>query len=73
MGLALHLRSGAAVDKAEAATWMASRGRPRFMTLSSDGWRDANIAAGADERGRAGGGGPHDGGVHRRPGGDRPP
>ena len=50
MGLALHLRSGAAVDKTEAATWMASADGVRFMTLSSDGWRDASIAAGADEQ-----------------------
>jgi uncharacterized protein YndB with AHSA1/START domain len=49
IGMALHLRSGAAVDKAEAATWMASEDGLRFMTRSSDGWRDASIAAGADE------------------------
>lgn len=48
MGLALHLRSGRAVDPAEVASWSASDDGRRFVTLSSEGWRDASIAAGSD-------------------------
>jgi uncharacterized protein YndB with AHSA1/START domain len=51
MGLATHLSSGSgeAVDPREATTWMASEDGKLFMTLSSEQWRDASIAAGADE------------------------
>jgi hypothetical protein len=47
MGLAIHLASGAAVDQAQAAQWVASGEGKRFISLSSERWRDANIAAGA--------------------------
>jgi uncharacterized protein YndB with AHSA1/START domain len=47
MGLALHLSSGGqAVDPQESAAWMASGEGRRFMTLSSERWCAANIAAG---------------------------
>ena len=49
MGLALHLSSGADNDPAAFAAWMASDDGRRFMTLSSEGWRDASVAAGTDE------------------------
>jgi uncharacterized protein YndB with AHSA1/START domain len=47
-GLGLYLRSGQPVDPAEAAAWTASDEGREFMTRSSEAWRDANIAAGAD-------------------------
>lgn len=50
MGLALHLSSGGrAVDPQESAAWMASDEGRRFMTLSSERWYDANVAAGTDQ------------------------
>jgi uncharacterized protein YndB with AHSA1/START domain len=49
MGLANHLsQGGATVDPQEAAAWMASEDGKLFMTLSSDRWREASVAAGAD-------------------------
>lgn len=48
LGLARHLASGASVDPAEAAAWSASEEGRRFMTLSSQAWCDASIAAGTD-------------------------
>jgi uncharacterized protein YndB with AHSA1/START domain len=50
VGLALHLASGEAVDRQAAAEWLASGDGRRFMTLSSDGWCAANVAAGAGEQ-----------------------
>jgi uncharacterized protein YndB with AHSA1/START domain len=47
-GLGRHLASGASVDRAEAAAWSASEEGRRFMTLSSQAWCDASIAAGTD-------------------------
>jgi uncharacterized protein YndB with AHSA1/START domain len=49
MGLTLHLSSKQAVDPAEAAAWFASEEGKRFVTLSSERWGDADIAAGTDE------------------------
>ncbi|MGE5288129.1 MAG: SRPBCC family protein [Micromonosporaceae bacterium] len=49
MGLAIHLSSGKAVDPKETAAWSASEDGKRFMSLSSEWWCEANIAAGADE------------------------
>ena len=46
LGLQLHLSSGASLDAAEAMAWMESPDGIRFMTRSSDAWRDASIAAG---------------------------
>ena len=48
LGLALHLGSGAPVDPAEAAAWSVSADGKQFVTLSSEAWRDASIAAGTD-------------------------
>jgi uncharacterized protein YndB with AHSA1/START domain len=49
MGLATHLSSGRAADPAESAAWTMSQDGRRFITLSSDRWREANVAAGTDE------------------------
>lgn len=51
LGLAIHLTSGDPVNRAESAAWMASADGRRFLSLSSERWRDANIAAGADQAG----------------------
>jgi uncharacterized protein YndB with AHSA1/START domain len=51
MGLGLHLATGAANDPAEGAAWMATTEGVEFITLSSRGWADANIAAGTDAAG----------------------
>ncbi|MDO8210294.1 SRPBCC family protein [Conexibacter sp. CPCC 206217] len=49
IGLSLHLASaGEQVDPAAVAAWSSSPEGRRFMTLSSEAWRDASIAAGAD-------------------------
>jgi uncharacterized protein YndB with AHSA1/START domain len=48
IGLLLHLASGETVDPAAVAAWSASDAGKQFVTLSSDGWRDAAIAGGAD-------------------------
>lgn len=48
MGLGLHLAGGQAVDSEEVAAWSASDEGREFMTRSSQGWRDASIAAGTD-------------------------
>jgi hypothetical protein len=65
LGLAGHLTSDPeAIDPAQAMAWAESEEGRRFMTLSSEHWCEANIAAGADEawarRGR-----PDDGRLHR--------
>jgi uncharacterized protein YndB with AHSA1/START domain len=49
MGLAMYLASGTPVDPQEAAAWVVSEEGRRFMTLSSQRWRDANVAAGTAE------------------------
>jgi uncharacterized protein YndB with AHSA1/START domain len=50
MGLVLHLASGGApVDQAAAMAWMATPDGKQFVTLSSDAWAEASIAAGEDE------------------------
>jgi len=48
LGLALHLSSGAAMDPAEAMSWMASDDGKKFMRASSQRWCDAEILDGAD-------------------------
>ena len=45
-GLALHLSSGRPLDPQESAAWMASAEGKQFVTLSSQCWGDASIAAG---------------------------
>jgi len=49
VGLAIHLSSGQAVDPGEGAAWAASADGRRFMSLASQRWYDASIAAGTDE------------------------
>ena len=48
MGLRLHLASGQAVNPQEFAGWSASDEGRRFISLSSQAWCDASIAAGTD-------------------------
>ncbi|HLL64288.1 MAG TPA: SRPBCC family protein [Micromonosporaceae bacterium] len=50
LGLATHLSSdGAAIDPQDSAAWMASEEGRRFMTLSSERWYAASVAAGTEE------------------------
>ena len=49
LGLGMHLQSGRPVDREAVAAWLASDAAREFMTLSSDAWRDAAVAAGDDE------------------------
>ncbi|SCL33838.1 Uncharacterized conserved protein YndB, AHSA1/START domain [Micromonospora rhizosphaerae] len=52
LGLASHLAGdGSGVDPAQAAAWMGSDEGRQFMTLSSERWGEASVAAGtpADE------------------------
>jgi len=54
VGLAIHLATGAAVAQEEGMAWAASDEGHRFIALSSDGWRAADVAGGADpEQARA--------------------
>jgi uncharacterized protein YndB with AHSA1/START domain len=49
MGLGLHLTAPEqALDPAAAMEWMASEEGRRFVTLASEAWYEANVAAGAD-------------------------
>jgi uncharacterized protein YndB with AHSA1/START domain len=57
MGLAIHLASGTARNPQKVAAWSASEEGRRFVTLSSQRWCDASIAAGtsvSDARAAAG-------------------
>ncbi len=49
MGLATHLTTGHSVAPQEGMAWMASEDGRRFVTLSSERWCEASIAAGTDE------------------------
>jgi uncharacterized protein YndB with AHSA1/START domain len=49
LGLAQHLSTGAAVDPQAAIAWLSTPEGTRFVTLSSEAWCAAYIAAGADE------------------------
>ena len=49
VGLALHLSSGRSVDPQEGMAWAASAEGREFMTLASQRWCDASIAAGTDQ------------------------
>lgn len=50
LGLAGHLSADdTAVDPQTAAAWMATDDGKLFMTLSSEAWYEANVAAGTDE------------------------
>jgi len=48
LGLGRHLESGLPVDSSVAAAWSASEEGRQFMSLSSERWREASVAAGAD-------------------------
>jgi uncharacterized protein YndB with AHSA1/START domain len=48
VGLATHLASGMAVDPQGVEAWSESDSGRRFMSLSSQLWCDASVAAGAD-------------------------
>lgn len=48
LGLGIHLASGQAVDPQQSAAWAASDEGKQFMSLSSQRWREANVAAGTD-------------------------
>jgi Uncharacterized conserved protein len=55
MGLAGHLGSpGGSVDPKESMEWLASDEGRRFITLSSEHWYEANVAAGEPEDGARG-------------------
>lgn len=47
-GLAMHLPTGASVDREAAAAWMASDEARAFLTASGHAWGAAAIAAGED-------------------------
>jgi uncharacterized protein YndB with AHSA1/START domain len=49
MGLATHLATGRAIDPGEGMAWMASAEGKQFVSLSSQRWRDASVAAGMPE------------------------
>jgi hypothetical protein len=49
VGLALHLSSGRSMDPKEGMAWAASAEGKEFMTLSSQRWCDASIAAGTHQ------------------------
>ncbi|MFL5818163.1 MAG: SRPBCC family protein [Conexibacter sp.] len=46
LGLALHVTSGAAIDRAQARAWQASDEAKEFMRASGDAWCDADVAGG---------------------------
>jgi uncharacterized protein YndB with AHSA1/START domain len=50
IGMALHLGSPSRepVDREQAMAWIASEDGKRFVSASSEGWREANVAAGED-------------------------
>jgi uncharacterized protein YndB with AHSA1/START domain len=49
VGLAVHLSSGHSMDPWEGMAWAASAEGRQFMTLASQRWCDASIAAGTDQ------------------------
>ena len=49
VGLGAYLSSGQAVDPQQGAAWAASDEGKQFMSLCSERWYDANVAAGTDE------------------------
>lgn len=49
VGLAIHLSSGRAVDPRESEAWMASDDGRQFISLSSERWYEASVAAGTDD------------------------
>ena len=49
MGLAVHLSSGQSMDPQEGMAWATSAEGREFMTLASQRWCDASVAAGTGE------------------------
>src|SRR5262245_31239129 len=49
VGLALHLATGAAVNREEAMAWPASDNGKEFVTRASNDWSRASVAAGTDQ------------------------
>jgi uncharacterized protein YndB with AHSA1/START domain len=49
LGLGMHLASGEPVDRDAVNAWMASEEGIGFVTLASEGWRAASVAAGTPE------------------------
>ncbi len=47
-GLAVHLATGESAEAEAGMAWAMSEEGKRFITLSSESWRDANIAGGED-------------------------
>jgi len=47
-GLAIHLMSGKSLDPQEVAAWNASEEGKHFISLSSQKWCDASVAAGTE-------------------------
>ena len=47
LGLAKYLESGSSQNPQEAAAWSASEEGKQFMSLSSQKWCDASVAAGS--------------------------
>jgi uncharacterized protein YndB with AHSA1/START domain len=48
LGLAVHVGPGGTRDPQEIAAWTASEEGKRFMSLSSERWREASVVAGTD-------------------------
>jgi hypothetical protein len=48
VGLAMHLSSGRAVDRAASEAWFATDDGKQFLTSSSDAWYEEDARAGAD-------------------------
>lgn len=46
IGLLLHLPAGEPVDPTRVQSWTTSDAGMRFMTLSNDAWREADVASG---------------------------
>jgi hypothetical protein len=48
LGLAVHVGPGGTRDPQEVTAWSASEEGKRFMSLSSERWREASVMAGTD-------------------------
>ncbi len=48
LGLAIHLDTGEAIDPSFGEQWIATEDGRRFLTLSGERWRAANVAFGTD-------------------------
>jgi hypothetical protein len=51
VGLAVYLSSGGAVDRKESVDWAVSAEAREFISLASQRWCDASVAAGTDPAG----------------------